>query len=279
VNLDVFAEGFGYLESPRWHAGRLWLSEFDRKRVVTVAADGTADHFADVPGTPSGLAFRDGLVLVSSMRTGEILAVDSEGHLTTFAHLAGVAVGHLNDMVRSDRDVLYVGCFGYDLAAREKPRPGPLIAVDGAGQVRVACPDVTFANGMIVTAGGRELLVAETPKRIVTRFRIADDGSLADRAVFADLGGRRQPDGLCVDAEGGIWAGCPFTEEFVRVDRAGKITHVVPTPGRWAIACALGGEDGATFFGLTAETDLGRYARGTSVGRVEVGSAPYPARS
>jgi sugar lactone lactonase YvrE len=278
VDLDVIAEGFGYVESPRWHAGRLWLSDFDRKTVVTVAADGTADVFARVPGTPSGLAFRDGEVLVSSMRTGEVLAVGPGGRLAAFADLSGVAVGHLNDMARSDQGTLYVGCFGYDLEAREKPRPGPLIGVDDAGQVSVACPDVTFANGMVVTGGGRELLVAETPRRIITRFRIADDGSLADRAVFADLG-RRQPDGLCLDADGGIWAGCPFSEEFIRLDRTGKITHVVPTPGRWAVACALGGEDGSTFFGLTAETDLGRYARGDSIGRVEAGPAPYPARS
>lgn len=278
MRLETVVDGLGYVESPRWHAGRLWLSDFDRRQVLTVSADGRATTAARIPGVPSGLAFIGDDLLVASMHTGTVLRVGPGGANTKWADLSHAAVGLLNDMTLDARGNLFVGCFGYDLSRRERPRPGPLLRVDASRTVSVACSDVTFANGMALLNGGRTLLVAETPRRILTSFTIADDGELRDRAVFAALGDR-QADGICLDANGGVWIASPFTEEFVRLDSSARVTHVVPTPGRWAVACALGGDDGTTFFGLTAETDLTRFSQGRSRGRVECGTAPYPAKS
>lgn len=275
MRLEVLSEGFGYVESPRWHDDRLWFSDFDQRRVRSMTIDGSLISDVAVSDTPSGLAFVQDEVLVVGMRTQQLVSVSPTGRVRTWADLSSVAVGHLNDMVLSDT-TLYVGCFGYDLSARERPRPGPLLAVpmDG-GSAFIACPDVTFANGMATTPDGH-LLVAETPLGVITRFRIGDGGVLLARTIFADVGPARQPDGICLDAEGGVWFGSPFTAEFVRVDAAGAVTHAIPTPGRWAVACALGGPSGDSLFALTVETDLGRFFEGTSMGRVEVATAPVP---
>lgn len=277
MELGVLADGFGYIESPRWHQNKLWFSDFDRREIVTITEKGDVESFAAVPGTPSGLAFHDSSVLVASMNTAEVLMFDAGGTPSRYADLSAYAVGALNDMVMGPDGTLYVGCFGYDLEAQERPRAGPLLAVYADGTVGVACADVTFANGMIVTPDGSTLLVAETPLRRITRFAITEGGRLEDRSVYAELGDTRQPDGLCLDAEGGLWVGSPFTEELIRIDGDGNVTHMVPTPGRWAIAAALGGHDGATLYVLTAETDLKQFAAGTSKGRVEVSPAPFPA--
>jgi sugar lactone lactonase YvrE len=275
VHLEVLAEGFGYVESPRWHDGLLWFSDFDQRRVRGMTSDGVLIWDVPVPDKPSGLAFLHDDILVSAMHTQQILAIDPAGRVRTWADLGGLAVGHLNDMVLADT-TLYVGCFGYDLAARERPRPGPLLAVPTDGSATfIGCPDVTFANGMVTTPEGL-LLIAETPRNLITQFRIGDGGELFDRTTFADVGPQRQPDGICLDAEGGVWFGSPFTSEFVRVDPAGAVTHVIPTPGRWAVACALGGPTGDSLFALTADTDLGRFREGASAGRVEVATAPVP---
>jgi sugar lactone lactonase YvrE len=37
-----------------------------------------------------------------------------------------------------------------------------------------------------------------------TAFDIHEDGALADRRTWADLG-ERVPDGICLDAEGALW--------------------------------------------------------------------------
>jgi sugar lactone lactonase YvrE len=277
VKLDVVVDGCGYLESPRWHDGALWLSDFDARHVLRVRDSEDPQVVAEIPNVPSGLAFTDTSLLVASMRDQAILTVGCAGSVGLWADLSSVAVGFVNDMARDGRGNVYVGCFGYDLTAREKPRPGPLLHVDAHARARVACPDLMFANGMVVTDGGASLIVAESAASLITRFRIGPEGELRDREIFTDLGSRRQPDGICVDAESGIWVASPFTEEFIRLASDGSVTHVVPTPGRWAVACTLGGPGGSTFFAVTAETDLKRFARGESRGRVEAAIAPIPA--
>ena len=276
MKLNVLVDECGYLESPRWHDDALWLSDFDARQVLAVREGGDVRIVAEIEGVPSGLAFVETGLLVASMRDQKIVHVDPAGTASTWADLSKVAVGQLNDMVMDGSGNLYVGCFGYDLG--EKPRPGPLLHVDPHARVGVACRDLMFANGMAITGDGTTLVVAESAARRITTFQIGPAGDLRDRAVIAELGRRRQPDGLCIDAESGIWIASPFTEEFVRLAADGTVTHVIPTPGRWAVACALGGADGSTLFAVTAETDLARFARGESRGRVETATAPVPAR-
>ena len=100
-------------------------------------------------------------------------------------------------------------------------------------------------------------------------YTIQPDGGLVDVRVFADLGEHRRPDGLCHDAEGAVRLGSSFTGEFLRVLEGGEITHVVQTPGRWAVAPALGGPDRRTLYLLVAETELERFRRGDSSARIE----------
>ena len=275
MKLNVLVDECGYLESPRWHDDALWLSDFDARQVLAVREGGDVRIVAEIEGVPSGLAFVETGLLVASMRDHKIVHVDAAGSVSAWADLSAVAVGQLNDMVIDSFGNLYVGCFGYELG--EKPRPGPLLHVDSQARVGVACRDLMFANGMAIAGDGATLVVAESAARRITTFRIGPRGDLHDREVIAELG-RRQPDGLCIDAESGIWIASPFTEEFVRLAQDGTVTHVVPTPGRWAVACALGGADGSTLFAVTAETDLARFARGESRGRVETATAPVPAR-
>ncbi len=144
---------------------------------------------------------------------------------------------------------------------------------------------LNFPNGMVITPDEKTLIVAETMGRCLTAFDIAADGSLSGRRQFANLGvsavGGVMPDGICLDAEGAVWVGSPLTSEFVRVKEGGAITHRIPVPGKWAVACMLGGEDRRTLFLCTAETTLQDLGQGKSVGwietvRVEVAGAGLP---
>jgi sugar lactone lactonase YvrE len=138
---------------------------------------------------------------------------------------------------------------------------------------------------LAIAPDGKTLIVAETVGRCLTAFDIAADGSLSGRRSFADLAagtiGGAHPDGICVDAEGAVWASSPPTNEFVRVKDGGSVTHRIPVPGKWAVACMLGGEDRRTLFLCTAETTLQGLGQGKSIGwietvRVEVPGAGRP---
>lgn len=45
------ADGFRLAEGPRWHEGRLWISDIFSYRIHTVALDGTVETAAAVPQT------------------------------------------------------------------------------------------------------------------------------------------------------------------------------------------------------------------------------------
>src|SRR6201989_747153 len=50
-------EGYTFLEGPRWHDGRLWLSDFYTHKVIAVADEGKVEEITTVPQQPSGLGW------------------------------------------------------------------------------------------------------------------------------------------------------------------------------------------------------------------------------
>ena len=76
-----------------------------------------------------------------------------------------------------------------------------------------------------------------------------------------------------------MWVGCPFSAEFVRIAEGGAVLDVLPTPGRWAIACAFGGPDPAELWCTTAVTSRADLFRGRSEGFLEVARVEVPGAS
>jgi sugar lactone lactonase YvrE len=249
--LEPFVKGLAFPESPRWHDGALWFSDFYTRRVSRVGADGRMEAVCEVPGQPSGLGWLpDGRLLVVSMNDRRLLRLDGRA-LTVVADLAAYAGGPCNDMLVDARGRAYIGNFGFDLQARAAFAPTDLVVVMPDGTVRVAAHDMHFPNGTVLTPDGRTLIVAESYGQRLTSFDVADDGSLSGRRVWAQLEGRGVgPDGICLDAEGAIWLASPVSREVLRVREGGEVTDRLATKGQ-AVACMLGGADRRTLFVLT----------------------------
>lgn len=257
----VVLDGFSYLECPRWHDGRLWVSDFYTEKVVAIDGRGGAEVVAEVPGQPSGLGFLpDGRLLVVSMRDHRVLVRDEPGRLTEHADLSGVVSGVLNDMVVDDRGRAWVGNFGFDLMGGAPLRYTTLTRVDPDGSVAVAAEDLGFPNGMVILPGG-VLVVAETFAGRLTAFDIGEDGELSGRRVWAQFGETPRtddvgeavaalevaPDGICADAEGAIWVADAVHNRVLRVREGGRIVDEIDA-GTGVFACMLGGDDGRTLY-------------------------------
>lgn len=243
---QLFADDFIFLEAPRWHGGRLWVSDVFGLRVYAIDAGGQRHVVCEVPQRPSGLGFLpDGTPIVVSALDRKLMRIE-QGYLTLHADLSAVAAGPVNDFAVDGLGRVFVGNFGYDYDAGEPQCAADLHRVDCDGSVHVVAHGLDFANGSVVMNQGRTLVVAETWVGRLTAFDIGEDGQLSGRRVFADLRDR-QPDGICVDAEGAIWAGCFNTGEFVRVRDGGEITDVLSFEGR-GVSCTLGGADGKDLF-------------------------------
>jgi sugar lactone lactonase YvrE len=268
-DVTVLADGLSFLEGPRWHDGRLYVSDFYTHRVLSLDGDGALEPVCTVPGQPSGLGFdARGRLLVVSMVDRRLLRLEGDV-LHEVADLGGLAPFHCKDMVVDADGAAYVGNFGWDEVARPGITPTALIRVDPDGTPTVAARELVFPNGMAITPDGGTLLVAETFAGRITAFDIGEDGALANRRVWADLAprrglsgqapgaawttiadavasGRPLPDGLALDEDGAVWIGDAAGSGPLRVVEGGEIVERVDTGPLSVYAVALGGADRRT---------------------------------
>lgn len=252
--LHTLMTGLVVGESPRWHEGRLWFSNWGAQEIVAVDPDGNSEVLARVPTTiPFSIDWLpDGRLLVVSGQEGLLLRREADGSLVTHADLRGLSDRPWNEIVVDGRGNIYLNsiCFRF---GEEEFRPGILALVTPDGAIRQVEDDVAFPNGMVVTPDNGTLVVAESFPGRLTAFDITADGSLSNRHVWAELG-PAGGDGICLDAEGAIWSSAMRDGRPVclRVRDGGEILQRIDLDLA-CFACMLGGDDRKTLFMMVAE--------------------------
>lgn len=266
-SVRTIATGFSFLESPRWHDERLYVSDFYTSYVYAFTEDGACEHVCRVPGQPSGLGFSpEGELLVVS-RFEKTLLRRRGGGLEVVAELVD-APGLLNDMVVDALGRAYVGaCVAPDDAGNAPATE--VLRVEADGAVSVAAGDLVFPNGLVITPDGT-LFVSETFSHRISAFDVDSDGGLSGRRVWKDFaapgsvlstsrvapGAPALPDGLALDAEGALWVADAYGSGALRLARDGAVLETVSTGDSSVYAVALGGADRRTLF-LCVSAPLG----------------------
>lgn len=252
----VIADGLAFVESARWHEGRLWFAHWRVGEVMAMEPGGRPEVMA--PGRAAlGWSIDwlpDGRLLI----TGEsLLRQEADGSFVPHADLTAVARHNWNEIVVDhQRGNLYVnGSDTANLLDGKFPPPGIIALVTADGTARRVADDIHFPNGMVVTPDGSSLVVAESVAGRLTAFDIEPDGSLTNRRVWAE---NIAPDGICIDAEGAIWTGAADVRATtgrdsdpggaaVRVREGGQILDRIEFD-RPPFSIALGGPERRTLF-------------------------------
>jgi gluconolactonase len=140
---------------------------------------------------------------------------------------------------------------------------------DGRGEVLAA--NLGYANGLALSADGQSLYMVESDTDSVLRFPIGRAGQVSPPQPYAVACGRF-PDGLALDADGGLYVSCYAADEIWRVDPSGEKTLLAYD--RWAIR--LGSPTNMAFGG--AEFDelfVANLAR-TTITRAKIGRRGQP---
>ncbi|MGB9377763.1 MAG: SMP-30/gluconolactonase/LRE family protein, partial [Mycobacteriales bacterium] len=231
--MSVLVEGIVFGESPRWHDGQLWFSDWGAGEVISVADDGSRSVEARVRSFPMCIDFLpDGRLLVVNAADRVLLRREADGTLVTHAGLGSAC----NDIVVDGRGNVYVNCINFDFPGGEF-QPGFVLMVTAGGEVARVADGLAFPNGMAVTADNATLIVAESYAEQLTAYDIDADGRLAGRRVWAPTPGDH-PDGICMDAEGAVWYADVGNRHCVRVREGGEVLASVDLD-RGAFACAL----------------------------------------
>jgi sugar lactone lactonase YvrE len=258
---NVLAEGLSFLEGPRWHDGRLYVSDFFTSRILAFDEQFNCTTVCTVPGQPSGIGWLpDGSLLISSMLDRRVLRF-ADGRFSEHANLSDLAEWHCNDMTVDETGRVYIGNFGWDDTASDRIESTDIHSVEPDGRVSVAATDLVFPNGMAISADGATFFVAETFAARISAFDRADDGTLSNRRTWASFtsgqptslakvcaSGVPLPDGIALDAEGALWIGDAGGRAALRVAEGGEILDVVSSGEQASYAVALGGADRQTLF-------------------------------
>src|SRR3954466_9644849 len=243
-------EGIGLGESPRWHEGRLWFSDWVAHQVIALDPEGGSEVMAEVDAFPFSIDWLpDGPMLITAGRS--VLRLEADGSLATHADLGELTEFGWNEIVVDGRGNTYVNGAGFDMMAGGEFAPGGVALLTADGSASRVAEDIAFPNGMVVTPDDSTLIVADSYGKELTAFEICGDGSLSRRRAWADLGDG-VPDGICIDAEGAVWYADLPNARCGRVREGGEVLDTVELD-RGCFACMLGGPDGTTLYVVAAE--------------------------
>ncbi|HKA69919.1 MAG TPA: SMP-30/gluconolactonase/LRE family protein [Actinomycetes bacterium] len=240
-----------------------WVDILGSRVLWSRPEDGTAGELS-VPGhVGAAVPRRDG-GLVLCLPAGPAL-LDPDGALRALGSYADADTAALgtaprrgpalrsNDAKADRAGRLWLGTMAYD----ETPGAGTLYRLDpGApGPVRVL-GDLTISNGLGWSPDGTVMYYVDSPTGRLDAFDYdLDTGTLGRRRTFATIDAGF-PDGLCVDADGGVWVALWRGSAVRRYRPDGRLDRVVPVPTPQVTSCAFGGNGCRTLVITTAAVDL-----------------------
>jgi sugar lactone lactonase YvrE len=264
-----------HAEGPVWSAswgGLRWVDMLAGD-VLSMREDGGVDrqHVGEVAAV---LRPRRGGGAVIGVQRGFALE-DPDGTLNHLEPLWSDPDLRMNEGGCDPDGRFYCGSMAYD----QRPGAGSLYRLDPDGSVRVVLTDVTISNGLEWSPDGTLAYYVDTPTGRVDVFDYDTDRGLTGRRPFAhpDTG---NPDGLTVDAEGGVWVALYGGAAVHRYTPDGRLDETVELPTPNVTACTLGGPDLGRLYITTSAENLDRAAEplAGSLFAVDVGVHGRPVR-
>jgi sugar lactone lactonase YvrE len=239
-------QGLKFTESPRWRDGQWWFLDIHGQAIRSVDLQGNLHTVLELPFKPNGFGFRqDGSLMVGDALGRQIHRWDGQT-LAHVADLSAMTVFCLSDGLVDRHDRMYVGDIGYNFfdPANQPVDTCVITCIEPDGSTRIVAEGLNFPNGMAISPDEKTLIVAECTGHRLTAFDILADGSLANRRVYAQLAEDVHPDGIALDAEGGVWIANPEGQyAAMRVLEGGEIVEVVELDSE-GYAVMLGGPEG-----------------------------------
>ena len=267
MEFETLATGYGLLEGPRTDdRNRLYFSDVRNGGVFRRSPDGKIETLIPNRKSVGGIALLEsgaGIIV-----TGLTLAQWDEktGSLRDlFAEWNGKPLFGINDLTTDDQGSIWLGTFGCDINKfdfKSTPPPGSLFRVDPPGKVTHLWEGVEVTNGLGFSPDRKLLYHCDSTTRAVWAYDVRSDRTVGDRRKFAQMP-EGMPDGMTVDAEGGVWVamvGGPG--EVVRFKSDGALDRRIKVPAKTITSVAFGAPDMRDLYIVTANND-NRELKGT----------------
>lgn len=266
--------GFTFTEGPAADAaGDVWFTDVRQSRIHRwQAATGTIGLEREETGGANGLYFdAGGRLLICEGGNRRMTRLEADGSLTVLMDRYGEGrLNSPNDLWLAPNGDLYFSDPRYGDAGNleQDGMHVYLIPADGNPPRRVT-EDLVTPNGLIGTEDGRTLYIADAGARRIWRYRVAEDGLLAEKTLFTERGS----DGMSLDERGNVYL-ANAGQIWVHAPD-GALIQSIPVPEAPA-NLTFAGPDRRTLF-VTARTSVYGIAMAVRGARLPVeGAAPAP---
>lgn len=197
-----------FLEGPSFdREGNLWLTDIPYGRIFRVSPSGKDwDVVTQYDGWPNGLKLhRDGTAYIADYRNGLLRLDPASGRMEpVVTHRYTEHFRGCNDLVFDAAGRIYFTDQGQ--SGLHMPN-GRVFRYDlEAERLDLLIDTGPSPNGLVFNAAGDVLYVAMTRANAIWRLPLMADGGVSKVGMFIQIsGGHSGPDGMALDAEGGVW--------------------------------------------------------------------------
>jgi sugar lactone lactonase YvrE len=242
--------------------------------VLSLDGDGTVRRIR-VGDVAAAVRPRRGGGAVIAVERGFALE-DPDGTLTTLDPVWTDPSIRMNEGGCDPDGRFWCGSMAYD----QRPGAASLYRLDPDGSVHRVLDGVTISNGLEWSPDGSLAYYDDTATHRTDVFDYDPDTGLTGRRPFVRFPDDGNPDGLTVDADGGVWVALFGGGAVHRYRPDGVLDEVVDLPTAQVTACTFGGPALDQLFITTSREGMGpdEDPLAGSLFRAEVGVAGLPVR-
>ncbi|MEU3183328.1 SMP-30/gluconolactonase/LRE family protein [Streptomyces sp. NPDC006923] len=250
-------------EGIRWTGGRIVLVDILAGRLLSApAGDGPAetdrlDVVAELPVPLGAVAPVDGRPgdWIAAAGTGIcLLGADGTAEWLARPEDSAAVPTRMNDGTADPSGRFWAGSMAYDAVEGA----GSLYRTDRDGTVTRVLDGLTVPNGPVFSADGTTMYLADSARGVIRAYPVDPaTGELGGPSVFATLDSG-SPDGMALDAEGGLWTAVWGEGAVHRYRADGTLDRVLAVPAAQPAGVCLGGVDGRTLYITSALVGMSR---------------------
>ena len=244
ATLHQVADDYSFTEGPAVDAqGNVFFTDQPNNQIIKWSTDGTVSVYMDSAGRANGLFFdHQGNLIACADEENQLWQISPDKEVTVLVNnFEGKKLNGPNDLWVDSRGGIY---FTDPYYRREywtnpkKEQAGEWVYYLSPDKETVTpvATDLVQPNGIVGTADGKTLYVADIGDQKTYVYQVGDEGKLSDKKLFAEMGS----DGMTLDRQGNLY----LTGEGVTVfNRQGeKIEHIAINEG-WTANVCFGGKD------------------------------------
>lgn len=254
ATLRQVSNQFAFTEGPAVDKkGVIYFTDQPNDKIWKYDTDGTLSLYMDKTGRSNGLYFdKSGNLISCADAKDELWSISPSKKITVLlTDYKNQRLNGPNDLWIDPKGGIYFTDPYYQRDYWERKKPdidGQKVYYlpKGGKEAVLVDGDLMQPNGIVGTADGKHLYVADIRANKTYKYQISANGSLANRQLYVAQGS----DGMTLDNQGNLY----ITGKGVTVyNTAGKKLGNIPVPSRWVGNVCFGGKDRTTLFITASE--------------------------